>query len=150
MLHRTIHIRNNAAELERANREIARYLEMRGVARDFIQAISLGLEEAVTNILKYGHDDQQDHQIEITLQLMDSKLRLTIIDDGHEFNPLDQPEPDLTGSLDDREPGGLGIFFLVNLFDQIEYRREKEKNLITLVKFMASPLAGEKTRRDGP
>lgn len=134
MSRRIIHIRNSAAELERANQEIARYLESEGLAHHLIQAVSLGLEEVVTNILKYGYDDQREHQIEITLQVTDSRLRLIIVDDGHEFNPLDQAQPDLAKSLDEREPGGLGIFFLGTLFDNIQYRRENERNSLTLVK----------------
>jgi len=139
MSRRILHIRNNAAELKRANQEIGGYLESEGLAHHLIQSVSLGLEEVVTNILKYGYDDQREHQIEITLQLTDSRLRLIVVDDGHEFNPLDHPQPDLAKSLDEREPGGLGIFFLANLFDNIQYRRENGRNSLTLVKLIPRP-----------
>jgi serine/threonine-protein kinase RsbW len=144
MSRRIIHIRNNTAELERANREIGRYLESEGFAHHLIQSVTLGLEEVVTNIIKYGYDDLEEHQIEITLQLTDSRLRLLTVDDGHEFNPLDHPQPDLAKSLDDREPGGLGIFFLSKLFDNIQYRRENGRNSLTLVKVIPRPLSGKK------
>ena len=141
MSRRIICIRNDVAELEHANQEIGRYLKSEGLADDLIQAVSLGVEEVVTNILKYGYDDQREHQIEITLRLEDSKLRLIIVDDGHEFNPLNQAQPNLAKSLDEREPGGLGILLLGNLFDKIQYRRENERNSLTLVKLIPRPLA---------
>lgn len=133
MFRQVIHIQNSLAELECANQEIARFLESKGLARHLVQTVTLGLEEAVTNILKYGYNDREEHQIEITLHLTGSRLCLTIMDDGEEFNPLDHPQPDLAKSLDHREPGGLGIFFLRNFFDKIHYQRKEKRNVLTLV-----------------
>ena len=129
-----IHIRNNYAELERAIREITRLLESGGMAPHFIRVVDLGLEEVITNILKYGYDDPKEHEIEIALLTADSELLMEVTDDGHEFNPLEHPEPDADKPLEDRQPGGLGISFVRKLFDEARYRREAGKNILTLRK----------------
>jgi len=129
-----IHIRNSNSELERALREITRLLESEGMAPRFIRLVDLGLEEVITNILKYGYDDRQEHEIEIALVAAESELSLEVRDDGHEFNPLEHPEPDADKRLEEREPGGLGISFVRKLFDEVRYRREAGKNILTLHK----------------
>jgi len=129
-----MHIRNDVAELQRTSQVVTELLESKGLAPHFVHTVNLGLEEAITNVLKYGYDDGQEHQIEITLRLTESELQIVVADDGHEFNPLQQPEPDTGKPLENREPGGLGIFFLRKLFDEVEYRREAERNSLTLRK----------------
>ena len=129
-----IQIQNSYRELERAIGEIAGLLESNGMAPHFIRMVNLGLEEVVTNILKYGYDDQQEHQIEIALLSADSDLHIEVTDDGHEFNPLQHPEPDANQPLEDREPGGLGISFVRKLFDEVRYRREAGRNILMLRK----------------
>jgi anti-sigma regulatory factor (Ser/Thr protein kinase) len=133
-----IQIRNNYTELERAIREITKLLESKGIDPRVIRMVNLGLEEVITNILKYGYDDQQEHQIEIALLSTSHELRLDVTDDGHEFNPLEHPEPDAAKPLEDREPGGLGISFLRKLFDDVRYRREAEQNTLILRKHLES------------
>ena len=134
MFEHILHIRNDFAELPRTSQEITRLLESEGLDPHFIRTIDLGLEEAITNVLKYGYDDDREHQIEITFRLTESELQMVVADDGHEFNPLQQPRPDTGKPLEDREPGGLGIYFLRKLFDEVQYRREAQRNFLTLGK----------------
>jgi len=133
-----IRIRNQMAELSRSGRETAEFLEVRNLPQAFIRNANLGLEEVTSNIIKYGYDDEREHWIEITLDLTASELTIVVADDGHAFNPLDHPEPDPTRSLDDREPGGLGVAFLRHLFDEVQYRREVQRNLLTLRKRLSA------------
>ena len=64
----------------------------------------------------------------------DRRPVIEIEDDGRAFNPLDAPGPDLSASLMDREPGGLGIHLARSLMDQIFYQRVGQRNLLTLTK----------------
>ena len=134
MFEQILHIRNDVAEVQRASQAVTGLLESQSLDPHFVHTVNLGLEEAITNVLKYGYDDEQQHQIEITLRLTESELQMVVADDGHEFNPLQQAEPDTGKPLEEREPGGLGIFFLRKLFDEVQYRREAQRNLLTLRK----------------
>lgn len=134
-------IRNDHAGLERVGAEVTGLLQSRGCAPDLIRDVNLGLEEVITNIVKYGYDDPGPHAIDVQLDLSPGLLRLTIADDGHEFDPLGQQVPDTTRRVEEREPGGLGIHMLRSLFDAVAYRREPHRNLLVLEKGLR-PAAG--------
>lgn len=134
MFQRIIRIKNDVTEIPRASREAAELLESQRLAPHFIRTVNLGLEEVATNIIKYGYDDEREHWIEITLDLTAAELRIVVADEGREFNPLEHPEPDRTKPLNDREPGGLGVSFFRRLFDDVQYRREAQRNFLILRK----------------
>jgi len=136
MFQRIVRIKNDVAEIPRVSREAAELLESQRLDAHFLRTVSLGLEEVVTNIIKYGYDDDREHWVEITLRLTTVELQITVMDDGCEFNPLEHPEPDRTKPLHDREPGGLGVSFFRQLFDEVQYRREAGRNFLSLRKHL--------------
>ena len=93
---------------------------------------NLVLEELLSNIIFYGYDDHDEHMIYVSLQHKETKLDITIEDDGIPFNPLEQEEIDLTTSLEDTEVGGLGIHFVKTLTTDITYKREGNKNVLVM------------------
>jgi anti-sigma regulatory factor (Ser/Thr protein kinase) len=109
-------------------------MESQGLSKESIRSVDLGLEETITNILKYGYDDEAEHEIEIAIDATQTELRIAVVDDGHEFNPLAHPPPRINAPLEDRQPGGLGIAFLREFFDDAQYRREAGKNRLVLCK----------------
>ena len=60
-----------------------------------VYVVNLAIEEIVTNILKYGYDDTAIHEILLRIEIHPGAVRLVLEDDGHEFNPLKVPEPDV-------------------------------------------------------
>lgn len=134
MLKHNITIINEVKLLE----ELARELETLSEEWDIPMAISLNLnlvlEELVTNIIFYGYDDKDVHEINIQLSLADKVIQLQIEDDGREFNPLLLAEPNIDESIEDRKIGGLGIFFVRKIMDHITYKRTNDKNILTLTK----------------
>jgi anti-sigma regulatory factor (Ser/Thr protein kinase) len=127
-------MRNSFAELERATREAGASLREARVPADAIRTVSLGLEEVITNILKYGYEDRDEHVIQIALSLDNGDLWIEVTDDGRKFNPLEHPAPNTKKTADQREPGGLGIEFLRRLFDRMNYQREGDRNILVLHK----------------
>ena len=100
--------------------------------------INLALEELGINIVNYAYDDDKTHEFEISLVLEVNTLTIEIIDDGRAFNPLSEaPEPDLYSNVEDRPIGGLGVHLVRSIMDELHYRREAERNHITLVKRVA-------------
>ena len=61
---------------------------------------------------------------------------MTFMDSGIPYNPLEKEEPDTTLSAEEREIGGLGIFIVKKTMDEISYRYENEKNILTVKKYM--------------
>ena len=92
----------------------------------------LAAEEIGTNIIKYGYDDQLEHGITLRVECLADCFRLQILDDGHPFDARQVPEPDLEQSLDDREPGGLGISLVRRLARRMDYERHDGINTLTV------------------
>ncbi len=96
--------------------------------------VNLVLEELWLNVLNHGHDGGF-HEVEIKLTSEDEALTIEITDDGKPFDPLnDAPTADITGPLDGRHIGGLGIHLVRTMMDELRYKREDGRNHLILVK----------------
>jgi serine/threonine-protein kinase RsbW len=130
----TLRLPNTFDALTGANEEITQFLEEHSTPPDAVFAANLAIEELFTNIVKYGYDDTAAHEILLRIAVLDGELRIEITDDGHEFNPFDQPEPDTSLPAEERPIGGLGIHFVRNMLDHCAYCRNDGKNTVTLRK----------------
>jgi anti-sigma regulatory factor (Ser/Thr protein kinase) len=99
-----------------------------------LQAADLALEEHLTNVMKYGYDDVQVHEILVRLEIVHGELRIEVEDDGRAFNPLEAPGPDLNLPLSERPLGGLGIHLIRKFMDELAYRREGNRNVLQMRK----------------
>ncbi|HOW25391.1 MAG TPA: ATP-binding protein [Bacteroidales bacterium] len=128
-------IRNDIQELDRIREFIERHGDEWGFSTKNVFSINLVLEELITNIIFYGFDNDQVHDILIDMQLRDDQLQLLIEDDGKPFDPfsVDTPE-DLDKSLEERRIGGLGIHFVREIMDTCSYERTGNKNRLLLSK----------------
>jgi len=137
MLEKNITIINQVEQLE----ELAGILETVSEEWDIPMKVSLNLnlvlEELITNIIFYGYDDKNEHQIYIRLYKKDNEIGIQIEDDGKEFNPLLVAEPDMDQSIENRKIGGLGIHFVRKIMDGMNYRHSDGKNILTLTKNIA-------------
>lgn len=61
---------------------------------------------------------------------------LTLKDHGTPYNPLEKEDPDITLSAEERDIGGLGIFMVKNLMDEVTYDYIDEENILTLIKYV--------------
>ena len=94
--------------------------------------VNLVIEEFGINVMTYGYDEGV-HTFVINLRSDGGLLTIEIIDDGKPFNPLDEaPEPDTESSIEDRPIGGLGLFLVKSLTEDLRYRRADSKNHSTM------------------
>lgn len=94
---------------------------------------NLILEELVLNTLTHG-DTTGLTKIDLELESNDHALTIHLTDDGSPFNPLtDAPEPDITLPLAERPIGGLGVYLVRTMGEELEYRRENDRNHLKLV-----------------
>ncbi len=124
---------NDLAEIERLNTAMAIFLEQQEIPPKAGYTINLALEEMITNIIKYGYDDDQRHEIRVGLTLDGDRLTLRVEDDGHEFDPLAVGTPDTHQPIQDREIGGLGIYLVRSMTERMAYRREGGRNVLEIV-----------------
>lgn len=85
----------------------------------------LVIEEIATNIVKYGYDDSNRDIIQLTCTASAGTLSISIRDRGRPFDPRDHPDPDLeTTDPNERDIGGLGLYFVREYADTIDYRHD--------------------------
>ena len=95
---------------------------------------NLVLEEIFTNIVTYGHGDNNPHPVHFSLQCNKGSINIRIEDDGVPFNLLEAKAVDLDTDLEHRSVGGLGIHLIRKLMDEVTYQRVGSKNVVTLRK----------------
>ena len=129
-----IDVRNTHDAIAPATEEAERWLEAHEVSHKAMYLALLAIEELVTNCIHYGYDDTAEHTIRIDFTVEDGVLTMEVTDDGHEFDPVNAPEPDFALEVEDRPVGGLGIHMLRKLADEMGYERVDGKNRVRLVK----------------
>jgi len=118
--------------------ELAVFLE--GIARQvslepgMVANLNLALEEAVTNVMMYAYPDGTSGLVDVQAEWEDGMLRFRITDSGTPFDPTAVPDADTSLGVMDRPIGGLGIFLIRQIMDQVSYSREEGKNILTLQK----------------
>ncbi|MDD1693331.1 MAG: ATP-binding protein [Methanoregula sp.] len=104
-----------------------------GFSDNDILDTQLAVEETVTNIIVHGYGDAVG-EITIACRVGPDEIAIQLEDHAVPFDPLSLPEPDLHADIDDRQIGGLGIFLTRKIMQEIRYRFEDGKNILTLVK----------------
>ena len=132
----SISFANDMQELTHVLQVVNVFLEPRALPSKLVYAVNLILEEILMNIIKYGYDDGESHEIEAQIEVEQEEVALTVIDDGREFNPLTVPPPDRSKSAMDRLEEGLGLQFVRHMRNAIEYRREEDKNILKIWMFL--------------
>jgi serine/threonine-protein kinase RsbW len=135
---RDFEIKNNLAELETLTEEIFNYYLQSGVDEGACYEIRLALEEAVSNTIKYGYEDQQVQTIYVRAGFEDNRILLEIEDDANAFNPLEAATPDLSLPIEKRPIGRLGIYLMRTVMDEIDYKREGTRNILRMTKLRTS------------
>ncbi len=126
--------RRDIAELEDVFDLVGRFFNTAEVDDAARYPVELAAEEIFTNLLRYNA--KGGDAIEIRLRLDGDQLSLSITD----FNAppfdiqRDAPEPGVDQPLEERKPGGLGIFLVKTMMDRVEYRHENGNSTITLHK----------------
>ena len=98
-----------------------------------LSEIDLCVEEVLVNIFNYAYPGEQG-EVEISCRSgPEGTLTVKIVDSGIPFNILSSDDPDISANIDERHIGGLGIYFVKQLMDRVEYRRENNKNILSLI-----------------
>jgi anti-sigma regulatory factor (Ser/Thr protein kinase) len=132
----TLRVRNARDAIAPASEAAETWLRKYRPTAEAVYFVLLAIEELVLNCIKYGYDDDGEHMIEILLSVEDGKLTMVVMDDGHAFDPLSAPPPDLSLNLEERPLGGLGLYLLRGLADHVSYERRNGNNRVTLSKRM--------------
>lgn len=127
-------LRNDLAETRQLGawvEEFARQIQLSASVR---QAFDLALVECVTNIISHSYENKSEHWVLIRFQSALGEARVEVEDDGRAFNPLTVPGVDTNAPLESRPIGGLGVHLIRRCMDDVQYRRDEGRNILTLIK----------------
>jgi len=102
-----------------------------------VPKIVLAVDEACTNIIKHAYKNSPEGKIFISISFHSSKFVVTITDNGKHFNPALVPEPNIKEYYKQRKVGGLGIYLIKKLMDEVNYSTFNDRNKVVLTKYLS-------------
>ena len=136
-------LRSNPEMLCAVRGAVAQLTERLGLSEPECRAVVLGVDEALTNIIRHAYAGHPDRPIEILFRRIQASscgksgeaLEIVLEDRGKNVD-----RAKLCGrALEDVKPGGLGLHFIRESMDAIEFRRRNRRNQLRLVKFLHVP-----------
>ena len=125
---------NDIETIPQLNEFIDSVAEEMGLEMSLTMSLNLAIEEAVVNVMEYAYPEGQTGNVEIEVTADQQWMTFVITDTGIAFDPTMKEDADTTLSAEERPIGGLGIFMVRQLMDVIDYKREGNKNVLTLQK----------------
>ena len=97
--------------------------------------VQMATDEACTNSMEHAYDGREDGEVHVCCYVEDNAFVVRITDFGRPFAPQDVPVPDVTLPLEERSVGGLGLYLMRKLVDDVEFSSDKTAgNQVTLRK----------------
>jgi len=134
----TMNIKANVDFTGEAMSFVAAELKRYGFPVDLRPNILIAVEEVFVNIASYAYEPAEEGYVKLSV-MVDRKAIIRFEDSGKPFNPLKKDDPDLDAPFMERKIGGLGIHFVKNLMDDVEYVYNDEKNVLTISKNVSKP-----------
>lgn len=133
-MEKSIILANDISEISRLYEFIEELGNDFSLSPDIVFNLNLVLEEAVVNIINYAYPKEEHESIYLSARMHEGSIILVLTDTGKEFDPTAAPEADVTLSADERQIGGLGIFLIRQIMNEVKYERIEGKNVLTLEK----------------
>ncbi len=96
--------------------------------------IKLASEEVLVNIFNYAYPEKSG-AVELDIEAKPKEsLEVQFADWGVAFDPLSLPQPKLCGSIEERKIGGLGVYLVRKVMDEVSYKREDGRNILKIIK----------------
>lgn len=125
---------NNVEFIPQLAAFIEEVTESHGIDPSVMMSINLALEEAVVNVMNYAYPEGTLGEIDISVTFSGGSITFTIQDTGTPFDPTKVSNPDTSLSAEERPIGGLGIYLVRELMDEVSYCYENNHNILTLKK----------------
>ena len=114
-------IKSRTENLTTVREFVSSAVEEVNIPQDIAGDIVLAVDEACTNIIKHAYKFIPDGDITIKLKYSDKKITVEITDHGAPFSPDNVPTPDLKKYFEEKRVGGLGMYLMKSLMDDVHY-----------------------------
>lgn len=100
-----------------------------------VMQINIAIDELFSNIAKYAYGEEKgEATVRVSVLTNPARVSISFIDSGTPYNPLENDDPDVTLSAEQREIGGLGLYVVKKSMDKVYYKYENGKNVLTIEK----------------
>ncbi|MGC9398610.1 MAG: ATP-binding protein [Anaerolineae bacterium] len=108
-----------------------------GLGAQARHGVEMAVDEACANIIEHAYGGESpDAVIEYAHEIQKDRLVITLRDYGKPFDPACVPEPDLSSDIEERDVGGLGLYFMCHLMDEVTFHFSPENgNVLMMVKY---------------
>ncbi|RMH73464.1 MAG: ATP-binding protein [Gemmatimonadetes bacterium] len=115
---------------------VTKVAEDAGFSPEEVNDIAIAVDEACTNVIKHAYNQQTNQNIDVVLKVDYQKLTIIIVDRGQSFDPNAVPLPNMDQYIEELRVGGLGIYLMKTLMDEVDYEIEPGvQNRVKMVKY---------------
>jgi anti-sigma regulatory factor (Ser/Thr protein kinase) len=126
----TVQVPATSAGVGRAIEAVEAFFDGLALDRTVTWRLQVALDEALVNSVTHGYAGREG-VIDLAVSVDGSSIEMVIEDDAPEFDVLSVSAPDVSASLEARQPGGLGIALVKSLVDSVSYARQHGRNRLT-------------------
>lgn len=135
MVEQIFNIASNYGEVIEINKSIREYLSGNKIETHVCNAVEICLTEALNNVIKHAYKGENTNQIEIVIRIITNQLEIDIIDEGSPRQNLIISELNFDpADIDNLPEGGMGLYIIKQLMDDLNYYSLNGKNFFTLRK----------------
>lgn len=133
-MNKEIRISNDLEEISLLYEFIEELGEELNLSAETTMNINLALEEAVVNIIMYAYPEEERHEILLKASSNPQQLIFLLTDKGQLFDPTQVPDANIDLPIGEREIGGLGIFLIRSIMNEVSYLRLGNENRLLMKK----------------
>ena len=133
----TLNIPGRTDNLEVIRTFVAGVARRAGFGDEDVNKIELAVDEACSNVIEHAYARDEAKDIDIAVRIESPKLTVTVTDHGKSFHFDGVPLPNMKQYLAELRVGGLGIYLMKMLMDEVEYRSEAGRNEVRMSKYFA-------------
>lgn len=113
---------------------VSRHAEEHGFSAQKVADIQLAVDEAYTNIIKHAYNNDSSKQVLINLEFDEEKMIVTLTDQGMGFDIEKYKKPNLKKQIERKKRGGMGVYLIRKLMDDVTYHVKNQKNVLRMCK----------------
>lgn len=131
-MRKTLNLHNDVNEVPMLGEWMEVTGEQLGLPMSTVFQLNLALEEAFVNVVDYAYPGKNGMPVQLNMDGKGETLIFTLIDEGEPFDPTTLEAPDTSLPAEERPIGGLGVFLVKQIMDEVRYERQGTRNILTM------------------
>lgn len=130
----TMSVEASTKHLAKVRNFVAKHAADYGFKKQDVADIRLAVDEAYTNIIKHSYNYDENKSVDIELGYNGNEFWVSLLDTGEAFDPSNYSEPDVRQQIKNKKRGGVGVYLIKKLMDDVRYTNKGSTNVIRMTK----------------